>query len=120
MGVAIFSGLCILFDIITGIIKAIYNGDLNSTALRKGMLHKLSEIVTLAGAWLVQQFIVAGVVSFTLDVFVPIALYISLMEIVSVLENICCVNPSLAKVLKPYLTKLKDTENNADERKNEK
>jgi len=119
MGIAIFAGLCIGFDIITGLIKAIYNGDLNSTALRKGMIHKLSEIITLVGAWLVQQFIVNGVVNFSLDVYVPIAIYISLMELVSVLENLCAVNPALAKLLRPYLQKLQTKqEDNDDENGN--
>lgn len=111
MGVAIFAGICILFDIVTGLIKAVYHGNLNSTALRKGLIHKISEVITLAGAWIVQQFIVEGTITFALDVFVPIALYISLMEIVSVLENLSEVNPALGKILRPYLQKLQEKEN---------
>ena len=42
--------LCfILFDSVTGIIKALYNKKLNSTALRKGLFHKLAEVNPVLG-----------------------------------------------------------------------
>ena len=44
----------ILFDIITGVIKAIYNEGLNSTILREGLFHKLSEALALVGAFLLE------------------------------------------------------------------
>lgn len=115
MGVAIFACVCIVFDIVTGLIKALYRGNLNSTALRKGLIHKVTELITLVGAYIIQQFVLEQVITFTLDVFVPIAIYIALMELVSVIENLSEVNPTLAKILRPYLEKLqketKDDEN---------
>ncbi len=102
--------ICIIFDIITGLIKAVYFGNINSTYLRKGLLHKATEILTIAGAALCEY----GIHRINLGIDLPMinvtAIYICLMEIVSVIENIAEVNPQLGKFLKPYLEKLKKEE----------
>lgn len=110
MTVAIFVSVCILFDIVTGLIKAGYTGTLNSTALRQGLMHKASEILTVIGAYLLQHGMVQIGLTFEVPVYTPVALYIALMEIVSVIENLCAVNPALARILSPYLEKLKDSQ----------
>ena len=113
MEVYIVVGCFILFDVITGIIKALYNEGINSTYLRKGLFHKLSEVLAVAGSGLLEQAI--KIIDFGVDLPVlnTVAVYICLMELVSIVENICEVNPSLAKLFRPYLEKLKtgETEN---------
>lgn len=110
MQVYIVGGCFIIFDIITGIIRAIYKGNLNSTKLRKGLFHKLSEVLAIAGAGLLEY----GVQYINLGVDIPIlsavVSYICVMEFVSILENLAAVNPSLGKLFKPYLEKLKNKE----------
>ena len=100
----------ILFDIITGIIKALANEGLNSTILRKGLFHKLSEILSVTGAGLAEY----GIQYLKLDIAIPLSTsvcgYICVMELISIIENICEVNPGLAKFFRPYLNKLKDEE----------
>ena len=105
----------ILFDIITGIIKALYQGGLDSTKLRKGLFHKLSEIVTVGGCGLLEYG--SGYVEFGFDVPVlkPVATYICVMELISIIENICEVNEPLRKLFMPYLSKLKELNNREDE-----
>lgn len=97
----------ILFDIVTGVIKALYNDGLNSTYLRKGLFHKLSELIAVVGAYLLEY----GIQYIQLGVDVPLlkatAAYICLMELVSILENLAEVNPILGRFFKPYLEKLK-------------
>ena len=39
-------------------------------------------------------------------VFKTVCIYICVMELVSVLENLCEINPALAKLFKPYFEKL--------------
>lgn len=110
MGVYITVGAFILFDILTGIIKALYKDGLNSTYLRQGLFHKLSEVIATIGAGLLEY----GVQYIDLGVDVPVlnivAVYICLMELISILENLAEVNPRLAKLFKPYLEKLKERE----------
>ena len=97
----------ILFDIITGVIKALYKEGLNSTYLRQGLFHKLSEVLATIGAGLLEH----GAKYIDIDVDLPVlgtvAVYICIMELISILENIAEVNPKLGKLFKPYLEKLK-------------
>ena len=98
----------ILFDIITGLIKALYLNGLNSTYLRKGLFHKLSEIIAVIGAFLLEY----GIQYIQLGIDVPLlkatTAYICLMELISILENLAEVNPTLGRFFKPYLEKLKN------------
>lgn len=98
----------VLFDIITGIAKAFYEGNFNSTVMRKGGFHKFAELMTLIGSGLVQyacNYIEFGI---ELPVVNVVSVYISLMELISILENLATMNPEMAKLFKPYLEKLKD------------
>ena len=108
MGVYITVGAFILFDLITGIIKALYNEGLNSTYLRKGLYHKLSEVIAVVGSGLLEYGIQYVELGFDIPVLKVVAIYICSMELVSVLENLAEVNPSLAKLFRPYLEKLKE------------
>lgn len=108
-------GVFIVFDIVTGIIRALYNDGLNSTALRKGLFHKLSELIAVVGAYLLEY----GLQYIQLGVDVPLlkatTAYICLMELVSILENLADVNPILCKFFKPYLEKIKTKEDKTNE-----
>ena len=110
MGIYITVGVFIVFDIVTGIIKALYNEGLNSTYLRKGLFHKLSEIIAVLGSGLLEY----GIAYINLGVDIPVlgvvSAYICGMELVSIIENLCEVNPGLAKLFKPYLEKLKNSD----------
>ena len=90
----------ILFDIITGLIKALYQDGLNSTYLRKGLFHKLSELVAIVGAYLLEY----GIQYINLGIDVPLlkatTAYICLMELISILENLAEVNPGLGRFFK--------------------
>ena len=98
------------FDVLTGLIKALAKEGLNSTLLRKGLYHKLSEILTVLGAGLLQygaSYINLGV---EIPALVGVASYVCIMELVSIIENLAILNPGLYKLFKPFLNKLKDDE----------
>lgn len=104
----------IAFDILTGIGDALYRGDINSTKLRQGFYHKASEIVAVIGAYLLEigiQYIDLG---FDLHLLNIVSTYICVMELVSIIENLCDINPNLAKLFKPYLEKLKGDKKDDD------
>ncbi len=105
----------IAFDVITGLIKALAKEGINSTTLRKGLYHKFSEILTVVGAGLIQygaDYIELGV---DIPALIAVASYICIMELVSIIENLAMVNPQLYNLFKPFLTKLKSTENTTNE-----
>ena len=110
IGAYVTVGCFILFDILTGLLKALYMGDIDSTALRKGLFHKLSEVLAVAGAVLLEygmNYINLGV---DLPIFGVVSVYICITELTSILENLCEVNPILGNLFKPYLQKLKEKE----------
>ena len=76
------------------------------------MYHKLSEILTVVGAGLLQygaDYIQLGV---EIPALIGVASYICIMELVSIIENLAMLNPSLYKLFKPFLNKLKDEDKN--------
>lgn len=96
-------GSLILLDVITGIMKAGYEHNIKSTNLRKGLYHKLSEIIAIVFSHVVQY----GSSYINIDINFPITTvvitYISVMEITSIIENICKINPDLFKVFQKYI-----------------
>ena len=110
VGAYITVGGFVVFDILTGLLKAIYDGNLNSTALRKGLFHKISEILAVAGSVLLEyamDYIELGV---EIPVFGVVSVYICITELISILENLGDINPTLGRIFKPYLQKLKSKE----------
>lgn len=108
MGVYIVVLSFIGFDVITGFLKAFYAEGVNSTILRKGLFHKLSEIISVFGAGLFEY----GCHYLEFNVEIPmvgaVTTYICIMEFISIMENLSAVNPALGKLFKPYLEKLKE------------
>lgn len=83
-------------DIITGWIQASINGTWDSTKMRKGLYRKLGEIMVVVLAW-----VVGVAVALPFDVASAAAVYIVVMESISILENL-----DQAGVNIPFLKKL--------------
>lgn len=74
----IFSGL----DILTGYIQAVINKNVDSKVMREGLLHKCLLIVAIVIGYVVQY-------AFNLNfVAQAITIYICIMEVMSILENL--------------------------------
>lgn len=74
----IFSG----FDILTGYIQAVINKNVDSKVMREGLLHKCLLIVAIAIGYVVEYAFGLSSVSSV------ITIYICVMEIMSILENL--------------------------------
>lgn len=87
----VFNGI----DLLTGIICALKNKDLQSSKLRDGLFKKAGFILCYFMAWLVDTQ--GGKIGLELGVqILPIIiLYACTTELVSVLENISTINPDL-------------------------
>lgn len=86
----------VVMDLATGVMQAVANKTLDSTKMRAGLWHKCGFIMTVILAALVEwamQFVDLG---FTLPLFVPVCVFITLTEIVSIFENVCMLSPELA------------------------
>ena len=98
--VAIVAG-AIVFDLISGLLKAFANKTVSTTVMRQGLYHKsaiLLVVLLAIGCEYVTAFIDLG---FTFDgkLVVGVTTVICLMEIMSILENLAEINPDI-KALK--------------------
>lgn len=82
-------------DFITGIITAIKDKDIRSSKLREGLFKEVGFILCYFVAWLIDNE--GSLIGFQLGTAILpiIILYVCTTELVSILENICKINPGL-------------------------
>lgn len=102
----------IALDMLTGLIKAFKEKSYTSSVMREGLFHKSGSIMCVVFASLIdyaQSYIDIGI---QVPVTIGICAYIILMEIGSIVENICAINPDImSDKLKSYFLKLEGKEN---------
>lgn len=107
--VYIITGAFILLDFITGLIKAFKKKEYTSSLMREGLYHKVGSILVIVFASLVdyaQGYIDIGV---TIPLTITVCSYICLMEIGSIIENVCLINPAIMpEKLQSFFSKLSD------------
>lgn len=105
--VYLMTGAFILLDFITGLIKAFKEKDYCSSVMREGLFHKAGSILVIVFGWLVdyaQTFVDLGV---QIPVALSLCTYVILMEIGSIIENVCIINPEIMPdKIKGYFAKL--------------
>lgn len=95
----------ILLDIASGVIAAIKNGELQSNAMRVGLLHKLGYILAII-LGIACDFGTAYLeLNIPFDLTVIIISAICLTEIISIIENIGLIVPEFGGVLKTIFEK---------------
>jgi toxin secretion/phage lysis holin len=85
----------IVLDFFTGLLKAFATGTFSSKIMRQGLFHKVALLMVMLLGWLVdyaQRFVDLGV---GVPVGGAVCVYIILMEVGSILENLCQANPEL-------------------------
>ena len=70
------------FDVITGYIQSIIKKNTDSTKMRNGLLHKCLIVLVLIGSFIIEYAFNLHIVS------VSVCIYICIMEITSILENL--------------------------------
>ena len=95
-------------DIITGWLQATINGTWDSTKMRRGLYRKIGEIMVVVLAWVVGVAIVLPV-----DIAQMAAIYILIMEGISILENLDQAGINIP-ILKKILKKAQDSIDSSD------
>lgn len=99
----------IVLDMVTGLVLAFKEKNYCSSIMREGLFHKCGSILCVVFATLIdyaQGFLDLGV---NVPVTVGVCGYIVLMEIGSIIENVCAVNPEIMPdKLKSYFKKLSE------------
>lgn len=94
-------GLCaalIVLDYATGVAAAVMHGELQSSKMREGLWHKLGEVGAIILAYIVAQEGHCIGLPYQIDLLIPsVVIWISIMEVASVLENLALLNPDLGK-----------------------
>lgn len=101
----------IAFDVITGFVKALYCRNFNSSVMREGGFHKLSELLALFAAYGMEVAAEYINIGFDFPAVGVVAVYLCIMEFMSIAENLSEVNPQLREFFRPYLEKLKRGDN---------
>lgn len=87
----------ILLDIVSGILAAAVHGEISSSAMRKGLYHKMAEILLMSvgvvGQISISYTELSGVIPDA--IFQSVIVYVVAMELLSILENINKANPKL-------------------------
>jgi hypothetical protein len=91
------TAILIAMDYISGIAAAASRGDLQSSKMREGLWHKLGEVGTILLAYLVAEEGHYIGLPYQIDLLIPaVIIWLSVMEITSILENLTLLNPDLA------------------------
>lgn len=91
-------------DIVCGTVAAMRNRELSSSIAREGMYNKIGEAMFLFIGIIANEILAMPPfdgMGISPDIAYLVAAYIAWMELVSILENICKINPELpfAKIL---------------------
>lgn len=92
--------IMMVLDIATGYIAATFMGTVDSKKMKKGIYGKLAELFAIVLAFFLEfAFTVFGPDSLGVSVNIPIGVsvcaYVFLVELVSIIENIGCMNPKV-------------------------
>lgn len=104
INVSIVCGILIIMDIVCGTVAAMRNRELCSSIAREGMYNKIGEAMFLLSGIIANEILAMPPfdgLGISPDIAYLVAAYIAWMELVSILENICKINPELpfAKIL---------------------
>lgn len=100
----------ILADFLTGIVSALWTGTYKSRIMREGLIHKATELFIIGLAFAVEVgFPVVGI-DVSIPLTLPVICYIVLMEIGSIIENLCKMNPDLKQLADRYFAQYEKKE----------
>lgn len=104
VNLSIVCGILIIMDIVCGVVSALRNRELCSSIAREGMYNKIGEVMFLFIGIIANEILAIppfDTLGISPDIAYLVAAYIAWAELISILENICKINPDLpfAKIL---------------------
>ena len=105
----------ILLDVVSGLVKAVATTGFDSSVMRQGFFHKLGELLSVALCVVVDESMPRLGIPVEVDFSVVCCVYLVIMEIGSILENIGAINPELRDPLSKIFSKLKGSDTNEAE-----
>lgn len=104
INLSIVCGILIIMDIVCGVVAAVRNRELCSSIAREGMYNKIGEVMFLFIGIIANEILAIppfDTLGISPNIAYLVGAYIAWEELVSILENICKINPDLpfAKIL---------------------
>lgn len=100
----IFNGL----DLITGVIYAVKTKSIQSSKLRDGLFKKAGFIICYFCGWLLDNYGSSIGFQLSVDILPAVILYVCTTELISILENVCQINPDIMPEKLMSLFKIND------------
>ena len=111
----------IIIDYITGVINAALKKSISSRKMREGLGHKATYIILLSVCYTIDTIQLNTELNLPTKIFPIVSCGILLIELTSIIENICEINPELKQANFMYIfeknnteTKEKNNENDMD------
>lgn len=106
----------ILLDVVSGLLKAVATTGFDSSVMRQGFFHKLGELLSVALCVVVDACLPRLGIPVDVNFSAVCCIYLVIMEIGSILENIGAINPELRQPLSKIFAKLKGDETHDETR----
>lgn len=87
--------IMIVYDFVTGMLKAVKCKNVSSSIMREGLLHKTAYLLVIALAIILEAGMEHLELGIVVPLLVPVCGWIVLTEAASSLENIAVINPEL-------------------------
>lgn len=85
----------VTIDYISGVIAAAYNGELSSRRMKEGLLKKFVYILIMLTCYIIDFTSHKVDLGFTISLYIAVGVGITLIEITSIFENCCKINPDI-------------------------
>lgn len=87
----------VFIDYITGVVNAAMHSRLNSSKMREGLGHKFAYCVLIFVAYIIDAIQLNSSLNLPFEMFPIISIGIIAIELTSIIENVCEINPELKK-----------------------
>lgn len=99
--------LLILADVATGLLYAFFTKSFKSSIMREGAMHKLGEILAMALMYGLEEALPSVGITQSIPLVEIAAVYLALMEIGSIFENLGKMNPDIGELLNTLINKIR-------------
>lgn len=100
----------IIIDYITGVINAALKKSISSRKMREGLGHKATYIILLSVCYTIDTMQINTSLNLPTKLFPIVSYGILLIELTSIIENICEINPELKQANFMYIFEKNNTE----------
>ena len=108
----------VFIDYITGVVNAAMHSRLNSSKMREGLGHKFAYCVLIFVAYIIDAVQLNSSLNLPFEMFPIISIGIIAIELTSIIENVCEINPELRKAKFMDIFEKNNTNNDKKEDEN--